>query len=161
MRFRHTALLAAALTLLADGALAAEPAGKEAAHERHHHFEALGDSFETLEKQAKKSKPDAAIVQREAAQVAKLGRQIQLWFPPGSGPGNGFKTHAKAEVWTDMPAFNDLLEKFVVAADQLNQKAAAGDMSVMAAAVEHTGEACSECHKKFRKEKSLFSIFGD
>jgi cytochrome c556 len=26
--------------------------------------------------------------------------------------------------------------------------------------VEHTGEACSECHKKFRKESSIFSIFG-
>ena len=137
----------------------AQQTGKQAAHARHDGFEKLGDAFEKLDKQAKKPKPDAAVVQREAAQVLALGKESANWFPAGSGPGNGFKTHARAEVWTQTADFNTLQETFMAAAEKLNQAAAAGDMSVIAAQVEHTGEACGECHKKFRKESSLFSIF--
>lgn len=137
----------------------AQQAGKQAAHARHEGFEKLGDAFEKLEKQVKKSKPDAAVVQREAGQVLALGKESANWFPAGSGPGNGFKTHVRAEVWTQTAAFNELQEKFLAAAVKLNETAAQGDMSKVAAEVEHTGEACGECHKKFRKESSLFSIF--
>lgn len=138
----------------------AAPTGEEAAHARHKNFEKLGDAFENLEKQAKKNKPDVAVIQRETAQVVALGEQSPAWFPLGSGPGNGFKTKALAEVWTQPDEFKALQEKFLAAVAKLNQTVAAGEMSAVAAEVEHTGEACGACHKKFRKQSSLFSIFG-
>jgi cytochrome c556 len=146
------------LSLALAGAAVAQQSGKDAAHDRHEKFEEMGDAFEKLEKETKKKKPDTAVIQREVAVISKLGKESIMWFPVGSGPGNGFKTETLAEVWTQPDVFKDLQEKFLAASEKLSASAAAN--TVTHAEVEQTGETCSECHKKFRKESSFFSIFG-
>lgn len=146
------------LGLMIAGAAVAQQSGKDAAHDRHENFEKMGDAFEKLEKETKKKKPDSAVIQREVALVSQLGEESVTWFPAGSGPGNGFKTETLAEVWTQPEVFKDLQEKFLAASAKLSALAAAN--TVTHADVERTGETCSECHKKFRKESSIFSIFG-
>jgi cytochrome c556 len=154
-------LLIAGLTFAtASSVMAAEQTGKQVAQQRHADFEKIGDAYETLEKQIKKSKPDTAVIQREAALVLTMGKEIPNWFPEGSGPDKGIKTKARAEIWTQAADFARLQETFMATAEKLNQTAAAGDFSTIAAQFEQMGEACSECHKQFRKDKSLFSIFG-
>jgi cytochrome c556 len=140
------------------GAAVAQQSGKDAAHDRHENFEKMGDAFEKLEKETKRKKPDSAVIQREVALVSQLGKESVTWFPAGSGPGNDFKTESLAEVWTQPEAFKDLQDKFLAASAKLSELAAAN--TVTHADVERTGETCSECHKKFRKESSIFSIFG-
>jgi len=156
-----TVLLTAGLAFVAaPSVMAAEQTGKQVAQQRHADFEKIGDAYEILEKQIKKSKPDAAVIQREAALVLTLGKEIPNWFPEGSGPGKGIKTKARAEIWTQAADFTRLQEMFMATAEAMNQTAAAGDVSALSAQFEKMGEACSECHKQFRKDKSLFSIFG-
>ena len=139
---------------------AAAVAGKKAAHDRHENFEDMGTAFEKLEKESKKRSPDPALVKGYVTQIATLGKESTNWFPPGSGPGNGFKTKALAEVWSQPDAFQALQEKFLAEAEKLSQLAPGADNAKLIAQVTATGEACSECHKKFRKESGLFSIFG-
>src|SRR5947207_2608382 len=66
----------------------------QAAKARHESFEDLDDSFEALLKEAKRAAPDAVAVQRHANRIDAFAKDSVNWFPPGSGPGNGFKTKA-------------------------------------------------------------------
>lgn len=159
-RFASLLLITGLTCGVAPYVIAAEQTAKQVAQQRHADFEKIGDAYETLEKQIKKSKPDAAVIQREAALVLAMGKEIPNWFPEGSGPDKGVKTKARAEIWTQAADFTRLQETFMATAEAMNQTAVSGDFSTISAQFEKMGEACSECHKQFRKDKSLFSIFG-
>jgi cytochrome c556 len=146
----------ALLTPIACLALAAcggpQTPGAKAAHERHKHFEALGKAFKGLGDELKKSAPDLATVREDAAAIDGSATQLKTWFPTGSGPQDGVRTHALAGVWTQPDAFGQKAAKLTDAADALNTAAKAGDLAAVRGAVAPLGAACKGCHDQFRKK---------
>lgn len=130
--------------------------GGRAADARHENFEALGDAFKTIDDELKAQAPDAQKVRAAAATVAAKAKDMPGWFPAGSGPADGLKTEAKAEVWTKpdefrtvMTAFQDSSAKLLAAADGF----AAGQPVVgLQEAVKQAGGTCKKCHEGFKAD---------
>jgi cytochrome c556 len=126
--------------------------GAKAAHERHEHFESLGKAFKTLGDELKKGTPDVARIRDSAAAINGYAAQVKTWFPAGSGPQDGVKTHALQAVWTDPDGFGRAAAKLTDAASALNTVAQAGDLAAVRGAVPPLGAACKGCHEHFREK---------
>ena len=72
------------------------------------------------------------------------------WFPAGSGPKEGVKTRAKAEIWNKPQDFNAAQKLFQEQAGKLNTVAASGDVAAVRAQFGEVGKACKNCHDTFR-----------
>jgi cytochrome c556 len=142
-------VVAVAALALAGCAPEAKGPGAEAAHVRHEHFESLGKAFKALDTEAKKAAPDAAAMAASAATIDDLAHQLPTWFPAGSGPQDGVKTHAKPEVWTDADAFAERARHLRDATGALRAAAPEG-VEAMRAKMKDVGAACGACHKQFR-----------
>jgi cytochrome c556 len=141
--------------ILAAAALlgcAPETPGSRAAHERHEKMEELGDVFKTLSDEAKKDKPDAAVMSENATKVGELAESLPGWFPAGSGPQDGVKTLAKADVWLNELEFADKVREFQQQASELKTASADG-VDAMIAQTNDVGQTCKACHQKFREKK--------
>ena len=148
MKIRNAILAVAGLALIGCAPEAKGP-GADAAHARHEHMEALGKAFKALDKEAKTSAPDAAAMAASVTTIDDLARQLPDWFPAGSGPQDGVKTHAKPEVWTDFAAFAEKAQHLQDAASALRAAAPAG-VDAMRAKMNDVGDSCGACHKQFR-----------
>lgn len=126
--------------------------GGIAAHERHENFEEIGEAFKTIGDEVKGGSPDMAEVKTAADQLAALAPHILDWFPAGSGPQDGKRTHALEEAWTKPDELRAAAEKLVQAVPSLTEAADAGDVAALGAAVKEVGGACKNCHDKFRKD---------
>jgi cytochrome c556 len=130
--------------------------GGRAADARHESFEALGDAFKSLGDELKGQAPDAQKARAAAATVAAKAKELPSWFPAGSGPVDGLKTDAKAEVWTKAAEFTAEATKFQGTADKLlaSADAFAGGQPVAALqeAVKEAGGSCKSCHEKFKTD---------
>ncbi|MGE3301748.1 MAG: cytochrome c [Hyphomonadaceae bacterium] len=125
--------------------------GARAAHERHEHFEALGKAFKALDDESKRAAPDAVRMARHVDEVADLAQRLPNWFPEGSGPWDGVKTHARPEIWTDPVSFSERARAFQNAAEKLRAAAPEG-VAAMRARMGDVGAACGACHKAFREK---------
>lgn len=143
-------LLAPILALAACGG--PQTPGAKAAHERHESFEAIGKAFKTIGDQLKKDAPEVAKIRESAAAIDAKAPQVKDWFPTGSGPQDGVKTHALAAVWKESDAFGQSAAKLVDAANALNVAAQAGDLAAVRGAVPPLGAACKGCHDRFREK---------
>jgi cytochrome c556 len=143
-------LLAPVLALTACGG--PQTPGSRAAHERHEHFEALGKAFKRLGDELKKDAPDLAGVKQNAATIKGAAGQLKTWFPAGSGPQDGVKTHALAEVWNRPDAFGQAATRLTDAAATLNTAAQSGDLAGVRGAFLPLGNACKGCHDRFRQK---------
>jgi cytochrome c556 len=153
-RWAGTAVvLGVGLVVGAGGALA-QSAGAKAAHDRHEGFEQLGKAFKAINDQLQSGKPDLAVVRASAQTVQAQAGKVGTWFPAGSGPQAGVKTHAKAQIWSDPAGFQAALKPLAPAAAKLNAAAKGGDVDAIRAAFKETGAACGGCHDKFREKKS-------
>lgn len=119
-------------------------------HERHEDFEDMGDAFKAITRQTKGGSPDVPLIQRHAATIDGYARELLTWFPPGSGPETGRETRAKAEIWQDMPTFRQRAEAFRAEAARFSEIAQAGDVAAIRAAAPELGNACKNCHDRFR-----------
>lgn len=130
--------------------------GGRAADARHENFEAMGDAFKSINDELKGQAPDAQKVRTAAATVALKAKDLPTWFPAGSGPADGMKTDAKAEVWTKAAEFSDQATKFLGAADKLLTSAdafASGQpVAALQDAVKEAGGSCKSCHEKFKED---------
>ena len=119
---------------------------------RHRSFEDMGDLFKTMDDELKKSSPDTKKVLDAAKKIETMGKEIPSWFPAGTGPESGFKTYAKADIWTDNARFMKMHEEFMAEATKLVH-AASGDNPADTMSQYFTmGVACANCHKPFRTE---------
>ena len=140
---------AACMTVLA--ACGPKTPGEIAAHERHENFESLGKAYKTLGDEAKKPAPDAAVMQAQAVKISELAQDLPDWFPEGSGPQDGVRTHALEAVWTRPTEFQ-------IRALNLQAKAEAARVAgllgvdAMQPLVGSLGGACKGCHDNFRKK---------
>jgi cytochrome c556 len=115
-------------------------------------MEELGDVFKTLSDEAKKDKPDAAVMSENATKVGELAESLPGWFPAGSGPQDGVKTLAKADVWLNELEFADKVREFQQQASELKTASADG-VDAMIAQTNDVGQTCKACHQKFREKK--------
>lgn len=117
---------------------------------RHEHYEEMGKVMKGMGDQLKSSSPSLEAIQRNAALIAGYGPQILTWFPEGSGPETGRRTRAKAEVWSDAATFRERAQAFEAESARFNQIAQAGDVEAIRAAMPALGNACKNCHDRFR-----------
>jgi cytochrome c556 len=68
-------------------------------------------------------------------------------FPEGSGDG---KTGALPAIWEKPAEFKIVLNKFVVAANEMAEAADSGEMSAIGPAIKKLGGSCKGCHDNFR-----------
>ena len=146
------ALIPLVVLALALGACADTTPGGQAVRQRDLRFGELGKAFKGIDNQLKGSVPDLAAVRADAARVASLAPQVKDWFPAGSGPQDGKRTDAKAEVWTRPDEFRKAAERLAVTAHALNAAAEAGDIAAVAAQANLLGAACKGCHDKFKDD---------
>ncbi len=149
MRLMAVAAMAACVAL---GACQGQTGpGATAAHERHGNFESLGKAFKTLSDEAKKPAPDEAVMKAQAVMIADLARDLPNWFPAGSGPQDGIKTHALETVWTKPAEFQAKALELQAKAEALRAASALG-VDAMKPVAGSLGAACKSCHDEFRKK---------
>ena len=114
-------------------------------------FKRLGAAFKVIHNEVASSSPDVAKVAAAAADIKASTDLIQGWFPSGSGPQSGLKTHAKEEIWTDAGGFAATRAAFVRQAEKSarqlsnpSERAAWKDSSTA------LGQACKDCHDSYR-----------
>ena len=117
---------------------------------RHDHYEEMGKAMKGITAQLKGGSPDIAAIQRHAALIAGFGPVLLSWFPEGSGPAEGSRTRAKAEIWTDSATFRSRAQAFEQASGAFDRAAKSGDVAAVRAALPALKESCSNCHEKFR-----------
>jgi cytochrome c556 len=124
--------------------------GAKAAHERHEHFEALGKASKALREELRQTAPALEKIRDRAAAINSYAQQLRSWFPAGSGPQDGVKTHALAKVWTQPDEFARAAARLTDAAAALNAAAQSADLAAVRGAVLPLGAACKNCHQRFR-----------
>jgi len=94
------------------------------------------------------------LVQQAARQIVNAAGQMPGWFPAGSGPAAGLKTHAKAEIWAQPEKFAAARDAFVAEAAKFQMVAKAGDAAAIRAEVPKLGATCGACHDSFREKEA-------
>jgi cytochrome c556 len=93
---------------------------------------------------------DPKIAGENADLVVMLAK---LPFPAfAEGTDMDAPSHAKPEIWKEMPQFKEAAEKLQAAAARLPAAARSGDLAQLKAAVGATGQSCKACHDHFRSE---------
>ncbi len=114
-------------------------------------FKRLGHALKVIHSEVRGASPDVAKIDAAAAEVKSAASHLGEWFPAGTGPEAGLKTHAKADIWTDgrgfaaaRAAFSRQAEK---SARQLTDPAERPAWKDAAAAL---GQSCRDCHDSYR-----------
>jgi len=144
-------IAALALMGVADASLA-QPSPAAVAQARHEHFKQIGGAAKTISDQLKSGKPVVSEVQMYAKRLDDLAPQLPSWFPPGTGPDAGVKTHAKADVWSKPAEFKTDAAAFAVEAHKLDVAAMSGDMAAVGAQMTAVNKTCKTCHMTFREK---------
>jgi cytochrome c556 len=115
-----------------------------------------GGNFKDAREKAKAG--DFARIAINAQTLAISARHIPALFPAGSMGSPEDKSRAKAEIWQDWDGFLAAQQKLQEAANNLYKLTEKADkMPVTEAQVSEAlktlGDACKNCHDKFRAEK--------
>jgi cytochrome c556 len=149
---RTKAILAGAAAALALGAAGAALAADMTSviQARQAHYKEIGKASKGIYDELNKPTPQVSVIQGYAHQLDTLAPQISSWFPVGSGPESGVKTHAKAEIWSRPAAFKSAGDGFAAAAHHFDATAAAGDVGAIRAEYPSLTKTCGTCHTQFR-----------
>jgi len=120
----------------------------ETAQFRHEQFRRMGSAFKAVNDGAREREPNLAALRASTQTISQLAEQAPTWFPAGSGPGNGFETKAKAEIWSNSAAFAEQMRLFRTAARNL---AGASDIDAIRTSARAVGAQCASCHVAFRE----------
>ena len=127
----------------------ATPAGRAAIANRRAIFVLIGNSFRPVAEVLRGPVPAQANLAKYANRVAQLADYLPEAFPDIS---NGGDTRAKADIWSNRPDFERLLQQFRDHAGQLDQAAASHDESALKAAATTVAQDCKGCHEHYRSE---------
>nr|WP_321441737.1 cytochrome c [uncultured Hyphomonas sp.] len=125
---------------------------KEQIELRQGQLKKMGKAFKTISDQLKASEPDMAAIQAAAASVPVDSKDMQDWFPAGTGPDSGVKTDALPAIWQQPDIFTEKVSDFQMAAGSLAIAAESGDLAAIGPAFATTGGTCKSCHEKFRAD---------
>jgi cytochrome c556 len=124
--------------------------GTKVIKERQKAMEAVRDSMMALVAIAKKEQPfDAAVVKKNAAEMAKQLEHSKNLFPEGSDQGE-VKTWAKSEIWSQPDGFAKSLEQTLAAANAMQEVTDEADFGP---ALGNIGNGCKMCHDMYRLPK--------
>lgn len=126
---------------------------KRLAHDRHENFEKIGKAYKAINDQLKESRPDVARISENAREINRFAPQIAGWFPAGTGPQDGIRTHALATVWSEPERFRQASASMVTAAAALETSARRGEVKEIRASAKTLGESCKGCHDRFREKE--------
>jgi cytochrome c556 len=142
----QTQSVGGARVTVAQGANAAE-----VIEARQQGFKKLGADFKVIHNEVASSSPDVAKVAAAAADIKATTDLIQSWFPPGSGPQSGLKTHAKAEIWTDADGFAATRAAFIRQAEKsVRQLSDPREQAAWKDSSTALGQSCKDCHDSYR-----------
>jgi len=144
------ALIALSISAFAGASLAEDAAS--IAQARHEHFKQIGAAMKGLSDELKTPAPSLVQVRGYTQRLDELAPQLPSWFPAGSGPAAGIKTHAKAEVWQKPAEFTKDAAAFALEAHKINAAAVRGDLAA-AAEAPALGQTCKTCHMAFRQKE--------
>ena len=150
MNRKSFALVAAALGLATASvmAVAASPANTIAA--RQANFKVIGKSFKGILDQMKAPTADFAVIKTSADDLAKAAGKVHGFFPKGTGPEAGVKTHALPAIWEKPADFKLALAKLVDGTKAMQKAAKTNDIAQVKAAFPGVGGACKGCHDQFK-----------
>jgi cytochrome c556 len=114
-------------------------------------FKKVADAFKVIHHEVSGPSPDAAKIAAAAAQIKATTEVIESWFPPGSGPQSGVKTHAKAEIWTDASGFAATRAAYIRQVEKsVRTLADPGERAAWTKSSAALGQACKDCHDSYR-----------
>ena len=111
----------------------------------------MGAAFKAINDELRAGRPNSTTVDFSIDSVVRYGRQVNGWFPEGTGPALGIEMEAKANIWEEPEDFQARIEQFEAAIDDL-AAAKGGDADTVQAAFNKTGGACKACHDRFRED---------
>jgi cytochrome c556 len=148
-----SALVGAALAIMATVAIAYAGAPAQVVADRIKHYKDTGQSLKAIVEQLKSPSPDLAVMRSAMPRIVTTARDQYGWFPQGSGPAPGIITKAKPEIWTDPQGFRAAQDRFKRQADVMNAAIARGDLAATKAALLPLGMACGGCHHAYREKE--------
>ena len=120
--------------------------------QRQHNMKQFGGAFKAIGEELKKSDPSIPTIQANAAKMQALAPQVESWFPQGSGPESGAKTHALPAIWTQKAEFHKDAVAFRQAVDGLVAASKTGNVAQIGAAAGALGNnGCKSCHETFKQ----------
>jgi len=150
-----------AVALLASGVVWAAPAtneaeAKAAEEARSALFKDIGKAWEPIANMLRRKQPyDAAIVEKQSAQVAELSKKIPSLFEVDTRAFKDLKTEALDGIWTNQADFNSKADGSTRAVQELNAAAKGGaDAAAFTRSAAAVGKTCSACHDSYRVKKS-------
>jgi len=151
---RHSVLTwtAAAMVVAAAGVAAAATDMASVIQARQAHYKQMGAASKGIFDELNKGSPSASVIQGYAKTIDGFAPQVPTWFPQGSGPEAGVRTHAKSEIWSDAAGFAQVAQAFAAEAHHYDQVAAAADVNADRAEFASLGKACGACHSKYRSK---------
>ena len=151
MQFGKMVLCLAALA--AGGALAMDTEQAEKAYEvRHSLFSLVGWNVGPLAGMAKEEIPfDAERAEKHASRIAALVPMIPDAFAADTR-GYDLPTEAKDVIWEEKEEFLELAAAIREKSAALETAAAGGDFGAFRTAFMEMGQACKDCHDRFRED---------
>jgi cytochrome c556 len=140
--------IAISITSVATIVSAASPTQKIAA--RQANFKVMGKSFKAIMDEMKKPTPDMALIKTSAGALQKASTHVADFFPKGTGPETGVKTHALPVIWERGADFRAAAGKLTAATAAMNSAAKSGDIAQVKAAFPGVGGSCKGCHDTFK-----------
>lgn len=128
------------------------PTIEELIERREKNFKKIGKSFKTINDSIKAGDATSQASLDAIKVVGKLAPKIGNWFPEGTGPESGFKTEAKAVIWTDSEDFGVKITEFQAAIAALVLAGESGDAAAVTAAFGAAGKTCKSCHDVYREK---------
>ena len=111
----------------------------------------LGKYFGPLGAMAQGKAPfNAQVAQRNADYLALLTQMPWDGFDPGTANA---KSHAKPELFKEMPKVKELAERLQGEAKKLQTVAKSGDEKATKSQIAAMGKACGACHEHYREKQ--------
>lgn len=117
---------------------------------RRANFKDLGAGFKAIGDELKAGRASSTTVVFSIKSLNPYARDIDNWFPEGSGPELGVETDAKPEIWSEETDFAKAIEEFQSAVADLT--ASAEDPASVPIQFQKVGQTCKACHDQFREE---------
>lgn len=137
--------------VLAMATAATPPSPSEVIAARQQGFKKLGVALKLIHNEVGNSSPDAAKVAAAAADIKAATGAIESWFPAGSGPESGLKTHARPEIWTDASGFAATRAAYIRQAEKsVRQLSDPAERAAWKDSSSALGQACKDCHDSYR-----------
>lgn len=152
-RFMQTSLavLFVAFILLSINKVKAdEPANIVEA--RQQKLKEMGKSMKTINEQLKSSESDIIVIQQAADLLSAHAKELENWFPAGTGQDAALDTDALPEIWQQKEKFSLSAQELVKTSDLLAQLAQKGQLAELPKQLKEVKDSCSACHKNFRAD---------